>query len=623
MSDNKLLAAMGALGGTYALWKWLDSNYLIGSDVKMLLKVAKVKRGIEAGIKSKATFIDTWDAAVKANPKKSFISFEGKDSSYAEVDAFSNKVAHWAKNKGVKKGVVVALYMENCVEYVGIWLGILKAGGICSLINYNTKGKPLTHSLKISGAKIVITGKEVAETMGSVYAEPDLEGFEHFIVGGTVDWPSTSLEQEIAAHSDARTPKSFRDGVTFTDTALLVYTSGTTGMPKAATIKHMRLYSMGMGFAVVFEILPADRIYTVLPLYHSAGGLCGVGMTIAAQATLCLRRKFSASNFWEDCRKVDATVVQYIGELCRYLLQVPPTKSDADNKVRIAIGNGLRPEIWDDFQDRFGIPEVGEFYGSTEGTAALFNHCTSKEARGCVGRGGPLVRKLAKLKLVKFDVANEEPIRGEDGFLVECDVDEPGELLGELDNDPVRAFAGYHGNKEATKKKIIENAFKKGDKYFRSGDLLKCDSKGYWHFVDRIGDTFRWKGENVSTTEVTQVVSVFPGVSEVNIYGISVPGKDGGAPMAAMIAEDSVDWAKLVSHCKDNLPSYAIPIFIRLLPQMAITGTFKHQKVELRKQGADPTLVPDKLLWLNPATQNYEPLGIDEWKTVINQTAKL
>jgi len=401
-------------------------------------------------------------------------------------------------------------------------------------------------------------------------------------------------------------------------------------LPKAATIKHLRLFSMGKAFTTMFNVTYDDRIYCVLPLYHSAGGLCGVGMTICSGATMILKKKFSATSFFKDCREQKVTVVQYIGELCRYLLTAPPTKEDATNDIRIAIGNGLRPDIWAKFQSRFGIREIGEFYGSTEGNAALFNHCTSAAAQGAVGRMGPLLVKASKVKLVKFDVVSEEPVRDASGFCIPCNKGEVGELLGEIDeSDPLRQFAGYYNNNKGTSSKILTDAFKKGDRYFRTGDLLRHDSSGYWYFVDRIGDTFRWKGENVSTTEVAEVVSTFPGVEEVNVYGVSVPGKDGRACMAAMVIRDGLDFAKLAKHCTDNLPAYAVPVFLRRLPVIEVTGTFKHQKVELRNQGCDPTKTTsdgkvDPLYMYDPDQKTYVPLTTKVYQEgIVQGRAKL
>eukprot|EP00457_Paulinella_chromatophora_P002167 gb/GEZN01002171.1/.p1 GENE.gb/GEZN01002171.1/~~gb/GEZN01002171.1/.p1 ORF type:complete len:638 (+),score=88.14 gb/GEZN01002171.1/:243-1916(+) len=556
--------------------------------------------------------------------------FEDRNYTYKQVEEGANRVAHWAKAGGIGKGSVVALYMDNRPEFFMVWLGVSKAGGVTALINYNVKGVPLVHCLKVCGATTLIVGATVHENVEHVEAQLKRElKYKIFSMGGPLAC-ATHLDPLLAMQPILQLPRSQRAGLNFYSDFLLVYTSGTTGLPKAATIKHARFFSMGFAFTKLFGMRHDDILYTVLPLYHSAGGLCGTGMMMHTGCTMVLRSRFSLTSFWPDCRKYNCTVIQYIGELCRYLTAAPKDPLDAKNKVRLAIGNGLRPEVWDEFQDRFGITEVGEFYGSTEGNAALFNHCTDKRSRYAVGRSGLLLQKLTGIQLVKFDVVTEEPVRGPDGFCIPCGPNEPGELLGLIDDaDPLKKFDGYHGNKAATNKKLLLDAFKKGDKYFRTGDLLRQDSDGYWYFVDRIGDTFRWKGENVSTTEVTEVVSVAGGIAEANVYGISLPGQDGRACAVAVVLKEgltatTMDWKTFASHCDENLPSYAMPLFIRILPQIAVTGTFKHQKVELVKQGVDPTLVEgDALLWYNASSKTYVPFGLDEWKEVALGKARL
>jgi len=343
---------------------------------------------------------------------------------------------------------------------------------------------------------------------------------------------------------------------------------------------------------------------------------------------MVLRKKFSARIFMEDCKNHKVTVVQYIGELCRYLLQTPKGNFDQVHKIRVAVGNGLRPEIWDEFQTRFNIPEIGEFYGATEGNGALFNYCTTKEAQGKCGRMGWLLRKISGVKIVKFDVDNEVIIRGPDGYAIECDFDEPGELLMPIKpSDPSTAFAGYE-DKSATEKKIARDVFVKGDMYFRTGDLLSLDDGGYFSFRDRIGDTFRWKGENCSTTEVTEIVSTYPGIEDSNVYGVIIPNnQDGRAPMAAITPKDgdikNIDFKKLAEHVKKNLPSYAVPLFLRITPQIEVTATLKHQKVELRKQGIDLTQVKDPIYWFNSDLGYYEPFTLKEHAKVTTPGARL
>jgi len=601
----------GGIGGGALAW-WLNSKYFIASDVKQVIKMLKVKKAIDFHMANNHTIADVWEESHTQYAKKAAFIFEGKTYTFDDIEKLSNKIANWLKTKGVKKGDVVALFMENCPEYVAIWLGMLKVGAIGALINFNLTKKPLVHSITVSRAKMCIVDAGLADSIRAV--RDQLTGIELFSFGGNVDF-APSVEQQLTVVSDKRPPRQVRDGCKFTDPALLVYTSGTTGLPKAATIKHVRMFSMGFGFTRLFDVTSDDRIMCVLPLYHSAGGLVGVGMTICSGATMILKKKFSATSFFKECRDQKVTVMQYIGELCRYLLTAPESEADSKNSIRIAIGNGLRPDIWAKFQKRFNIKEIGEFYGSTEGNAALFNHCVEPKAQGAVGRMGPLLRKASKVHLVRFDVTKEEPIRDANGFCIPCKPGEVGELLGEIDEkDPLRQFAGYFNNDKGTKSKILTDAFRKGDKFFRTGDLLRHEPNGFWYFVDRIGDTFRWKGENVSTTEVAEVVSVFPGVDEVNVYGVSVPGKDGRACMAAMVWKNDLDFAKLAKHCIDNLPSYAVPLFIRRLPVVEITGTFKHQKVELRNQGCDPAQTKsgdqtDAVYMFDADKKTYVPLN--------------
>jgi len=339
--------------------------------------------------------------------------------------------------------------------------------------------------------------------------------------------------------------------------------------------------------------------------------------------TIVTRKKFSVNSFWKDATESKATVIQYIGELCRYLLNQPPGQYDQAHKVRVAIGNGLRPEIWIPFQQRFNIPEIGEFYGSTEGNASLGNHSKTKESAGFVGRQGYLMRKISGVKIVKFDVDKEEVIRGKDGFCIECQPGEPGEFIGPIvATNALSRFDGYT-DPAATKKKILSDVFVKGDSYARTGDLLTRNNQGYYSFIDRIGDTFRWKGENVSTTEVAQVLSVFPGVTEANVYGVQIPGKDGRACMAGIICNENLDFNGLLKHCNEQLPSYAVPIFLRKLKEIDITGTFKHQKVELRKEGIDLKVVKDSIYWLSPNSKKYELFNQAVFDQIVSGKAKL
>jgi len=373
--------------------------------------------------------------------------------------------------------------------------------------------------------------------------------------------------------------------MTAADTALLIYTSGTTGLPKAARINHMRAQLYMRGFAGATGANPSDRIYVTLPLYHATGGLCAPGAALLNGASIILRGTFSASHFWDEVAAEGATLFVYIGELCRYLVNHPPAANERAHKLRLAFGNGLSRDVWAQLETRFAVPRVLEFYGSTEGNVSMFNF---DGGLGAVGRIAPYLAPLFNVALVSFDVEKEAPVRGADGFCVPCAPGEAGECLGAIHGDARTAFTGYVDHK-ASEKKVLRDAFRKGDAWFRTGDLMSRDALGYYYFVDRVGDTFRWKGENVSTSEVAQVLSAAPGVKEATVYGVAVPHHDGRAGMAAVVAGEGFDLARLREAMEQSLPPFAQPLFVRITDALAVTGTFKPRKMALIAAGFDPT----------------------------------
>ena len=360
-------------------------------------------------------------------------------------------------------------------------------------------------------------------------------------------------------------------------------------------------------------------MYDVLPLYHSAGGIAALGPAFLHGGSLVIRRKFSVNEFWDDCFRYKPTLFQYIGELCRYLLNAPVAAHERDHAIRAIIGNGLRPEIWASFQERFAIPKIVEFYGATEGNVAMLNY---DGKIGSVGRIPNYMRTRIQTRLVRFDLERETPMRGSDGFCIECAPGEVGEAIGRIVEEAGRNFEGYTEGSD-TQKKILRDVFEKGDAWFRTGDLLKRDAFGYYYFVDRIGDTFRWKGENVATSEVSEALGVAPGIKEANVYGVSVPGMDGRAGMAALVTGSGFDAADLAGALAANLPVYARPVFLRIQPDLEITGTFKQRKVELVKEGFDPRVIPLPLYWLNPASGRYEELTVAIYDDIVSGKVKL
>jgi len=548
-----------------------------------------------------ADILEEW---VRKTPEAPAILFEDRVVTWKDLDQGAARYARWAMDRGIGKGDAVAILMENRPEYIMAWFGLHKIGAVGALINTNLTAMPLVHSLGISGARHLVLGAELAGHYAS--AANRLEApLTAWATGGSAPG-SEDLDAALAEKSPAPIPRTFRDGLTAGDKALYVYTSGTTGMPKAANISHMRMQMMMHAFGGAANTTAADVMYDVLPLYHSAGGIAALGVFTNGGA-VALRRKFSTTHFWEDCVRYKATLFQYIGELCRYLLNAPPGPSDTAHVLRLIVGNGLRPEIWKPFQDRFRIPRILEFYGATEGNVALLNFSGKP---GAVGRIPGYMKKRMPVRLVKFDVENEQPVRDPaTGFCIECGANEVGEAVGRIDPaDPRSRFDGYSKSSE-TEKKLLRDVFEKGDVYFRTGDLLKQDAEGYFYFIDRIGDTFRWKGENVATSEVGEALSVYPGVKEANVYGVRVGALDGRAGMAAVVAGPEFDLAGLPAHLEKQLPAYARPIFLRCLRnEMEITGTFKHRKVELVKEGFDPSLIHDPLYWFDAEAKTYQPL---------------
>ena len=465
-----------------------------------------------------------------------------------------------------------------------------------ALINTNLMGAALAHSIGISGARHAIVGAELAQQ----FREAPFENRPAEWIEGE----DGNLSTALAAMPDTSPGKQHRAGITLKERAFYIYTSGTTGMPKAANFSHMRMMLMMSGFVGALRPRESDRVYDPLPLYHSTGGVCAVGIAFFSGAALILKRKFSVHEFWSDIHKYGATMFEYIGELARYLLNAPPSPLDQGHKIRAITGNGLRPEIWRQFQERFAIPRIVEFYGSTEGNVSMLNYDGTV---GAVGRVPDYLEWLLPSRVIRFDVESEMPVRGADGLCIECAPDEVGETIGGISTRPGRGFEGY-SNKADSDKKILHDVFRRGDAWFRTGDLMRRDAHGYFYFVDRVGDTFRWKGENVSTGEVDAALSAVPGILEANVYGVAVPGMDGRAGMASLVVNGDFALDDLPARLKARLAPYARPIFLRLAPQIVVTGTFKQRKVDLVRDGFDPVTISDPLYFLDPDSGKYARL---------------
>ena len=563
---------------------------------------------------STTTFASRIEHWARTTPEHTAILFEDQVISWAAFDAAANRWARWAEGLGVGHGDVVALMIANRPEFLFAWAGLAKLGVVSALINTNLSGGPLAHSLRISGATHLAADAEYADALAE--ALPQLEVPPRVWITGGPAGRHEDLDPLLASLSDAPLDPATRPVVTGRDGLFYIYTSGTTGNPKAAKFSHTRAMQAATAFGGVARVTAEDRMYLILPLYHSAGGVLAVGMMLLAGGTIVVRRRFSASTFWDDCKTYGITVVQYIGELCRYLNNAPPHPLERAHSLKVMVGNGLRPDIWEAFQSRFAIPRIVEFYSATEGNVVLIN---VDGKVGSIGRIPNWLDSVLKVRLVRLNLDTGQPVRGQDGLCIVCAPGEAGEAVGFIPTDPRVSVGRYEGYRDAeeTSRKVLRDVLVKGDSWFRTGDLLRRDGDGYFQFVDRIGDTFRWKGENVATSEVAEVLSVFPGVREANVYGVQVPGADGRAGMAALVADPDLDLDGLAQHLARQLPTYAVPVFLRLQPQIDITGTFKHRKVDLAREGFDPALTSDPLFIRDGTTGHYLPLDATRHAEVV------
>ncbi|ADL02461.1 AMP-dependent synthetase and ligase [Brevundimonas subvibrioides ATCC 15264] len=562
---------------------------------------------------------DDFEEAVDKFGDNVALEDETRSLTYRELDGMANRYAHWARSRGLRRSDVVGLVMSNRAEYIAAWMGFAKVGVATALINTNLTGQALAHCLNIAGVAQVVADEETWHRCEE--ARPFVTRTMMLWVLGLKDEDEVSerrgLDNAVRSGSSVRPQKSVRDGLTNRDTALYIYTSGTTGMPKAARMHHARVRTYMRAFAGATDSTAQDRVFNVLPLYHSTGGLVGLGPAFLNGGRLILRRKFSASSFWADVNKSQATLFVYIGELCRYLVNCPEQDGERGHKLRLAFGNGLRPDVWPEFQSRFGIPKILEFYGSTEGNVSLFNF---DGKQGAIGRVPKFLKKQINIRMVAFDIDTEQPVRLANGFCQEARVGEIGEAIGAIGDDIRHDFSGY-ADKAASEKKILTDVFAKGDRWFRTGDLMRQDSEGYFYFIDRIGDTFRWKGENVSTAEVEQRLTEAPGVKEVIAYGVPVPGAEGKAGMVTVIADGRFAPKEFGTYVDEQLPPYARPVFVRLAKALETTGTFKYRKIDLVADGFDPAL-PGQV-YVRGGKSGYQKLTAEGYEAILSGATRL
>jgi fatty-acyl-CoA synthase len=532
-----------------------------------------------------------------------------EELSYEALAGRMNQYARWALDQGIQSGEVVCLLMENCPEYVAIWLGITRIGGIVALINTNLTGDGLVQAIAAASPRNVITGQAFAHVVSTVRSR--LSGVMFWIARAHLPGAASRNEIDRAIYATGPLEGVERRTVDARSIALLIYTSGTTGWPKAVKVSHYRILEWSYWFAGLLNLQPSDRLYDCLPLYHSTGGVVGIGSSLVKGASVVIRRRFSATRFWDDIKQQRCTLFIYIGELCRYLLATtPPAQEIGQHQLRICFGNGLRGDVWQAFEQRFRIPRIIEFYASTEGNIAFYN-CEGRP--GAIGRVPPFLAHRFPVELIRCDPETGEPQLDGDGRCIRCGLNEIGEAVGKIisgDDAQSRAFEGYTDD-AATERKILRNAFMDGDQWFRSGDLMCRDEAGFFRFVDRLGDTFRWKGENVSTTQVAEVLGTHPGVTQAVVYGVEIPGHEGRAGMGAIVMGSTFDPAQLYAHLEVCLPAYAQPVFIRLCLALEATGTFKPIKARLVQDGFGPAADADGVYVRDAVRKTFRKLDSD------------
>lgn len=564
------------------------------------------------------------DHATGANADNLFLMFENRSWTYGQFFTDIHKVANWLRNDlGIKEKEIVAFDGPNSPEYLLLWFGLEAIRACPAFINCNLTAGPLTHSVKLSDSRYLIADRATAELVTPCEEELKAAGIQ------TV-WYDEAF---ISSLSDTTpVPKSLHKGILPTELGGLIYTSGTTGMPKGVVMLRARELNTARGVAQYLNLKPGNRMYTCLPMYHGAAhGLC-VTPSIFAGSAVVLSRKFSHKTLWPEVRASKADILQYVGELCRYLINAPPTHLDKSHNVRMAWGNGMRPDVWETFRTRFGIDTINELYAATDGMGASFNANRGEFGKNAIGTRGLFwnLTNGRNEKRVRIDIDSEEILRNKDGFAIECQLGEAGEVVHRMDPATAAAvFAGYYKNQNASDKRFIRNLFAKDDLWFRSGDMMRQDADGCVYFVDRLGDTFRWRSENVSTNEVSDVLGHWDQIAEANVYGVQVPHADGRAGCAAIVPATSsssssspdIDFPALTTYLLSTLPRYAVPIFLRIVPALEYTGTMKLQKGRLRSEGVDMAKISasapqDRLFWLPPGKAAYVPFGSAEWESL-------
>ena len=556
------------------------------------------------------------EAHALKRPAAPAIRFQDDEFNYDQVNRWVNRYSHYLLSEGIKPGDTVAINIENRPESLISVLATVKIGAIAAMINTSQRGEVLLHSINLVKPKLMLIGEEQIENMASVIESLDinLRTQLHYLQDeGHRPCPSFYQDMKIVTANQSEENPDTTDKIQMKQPCFYIFTSGTTGLPKASVMSHYRWHKSmaGMGLASM-RLRSDDVMYLSLPLYHNNALTVSMAGILGAGGCLAIGRKFSVSRFWDEIRQHQATTFCYIGELCRYLLNSPEQTNDQDHKIRAIIGNGLRPDIWMEFKQRFNIDHINEFYGASECNLVFTNTFNLD----CTAGFCPL-----PYNVVAYDIEADQPIRNAEGFMLPVKKGETGLLITEI--NPKQPFEGYT-DKAASEKKILKDVFKSADRWFNTGDMVI--NQGFKHiaFADRLGDTFRWKGENVATTEVEAVANEFPGVEHSVAYGVEIPGTDGRAGMAALTLKNinQFDEGAFSRHLHEKLPAYAVPVFIRIREQEEITGTFKYRKVELKKEHYDLNQVDEPLFVMLPENAQFMPLDSNTLNQIRQQALR-
>jgi len=545
-----------------------------------------------------------------------FIFFEDEVWTYKETNEAANVLANKLINDGVAHSDRVVLFMENRPDYIISILALNKIGAIGVLINTSLTGNPLVHCINSSDSKKCIVGAELASPLEEVLDEISIKDKSdiYWVKDGDdyecPEWAS-NLKQQL--DTTLSNNLSITESVTAKDTAFYIFTSGTTGVPKAALFPNAKIIAASVNISKGgYRIDSSDCMYNCLPLYHSTGLMLGLCACVQVGAATFIRRKFSASAFWKEAKKFNTTAFVYVGELCRYLSFQEPSQEEVNNPVSKMVGNGLRPDLWDCFRNRFGVERIIEIYGASEGNALFMNLLNKDETIGMTN---------ARVGIFEYDVAEDKLVKDQNNKYIEVDEYQPGLLLVEI--GPNAIYNGYT-DKKASEEKVISNVLAEGDRWFNTGDLVKTMDVGFslgrkhYQFVDRVGDTFRWKSENVSTNEVAEILNSFEQVNMANVYGVKVPKSEGRAGMVAFNCTlDDFNWDEFSSFVSEKLPSYAQPIFVRIIEELETTGTFKLKKNDLREEAYHLDKVKGNQVFIKkPGQSTYVPLDRDYYEVI-------